>query len=93
MALDKGYCGVLDDGLETYQNDVLRTAVAYLFSSSEYRALTSWASFLGLGGCARAVLASLTCATGAASMRFFKRVWKVSSGRRRLTGHCERMRA
>jgi hypothetical protein len=35
MALDKGYCGVLDDGLEAYQNDVLRTAVAYLFSSSE----------------------------------------------------------
>lgn len=93
MALDKGYYGISDGRLDMYQKDDLHTAVAYLFSSSEYRALTSRASFLGLGGCARAVLASLTCATGAASMRFLSRVWKVSSGRRRLTGHCERMRA
>lgn len=91
MALDKGYFVLLAND-EIYRESVLHTVFEYLFSSSEYRALISRASLLGFGGCARAVLASLACATGAASMRFFNTVWKVSSGRRRLTGHCCKMR-
>jgi hypothetical protein len=35
MALDKGYCGMLDSGFEMYRKSILHTAVAYLFSSSE----------------------------------------------------------